>query len=146
MKMQKGFTLIELMITVAIIGILASIAVPAYNNYVVRGKLSEVGASLSDARLRQEQYYADNRNYGTAGGACGSSAPTGQYFTFACACAAAVAPSTTCQSYTITATSIANKGLGATGDYVYMIDQAGTQQTTKFAGAVPATTAGWKTK
>lgn len=140
MNKQQGFTLIELMIVVAIIGILASIAMPAYNKYVVRSKLSEVGAALSDARLRQEQFYADNRNYGTANGACGAALTNGQYFSLGCVVG------NTNQLYTITATSLVNSGLGAAGDYIYTINQAGTKTTTKFAGAVPANTAGWQTK
>ena len=139
MRSTKGFTLIELMVTVAIVGIIAAIAVPAYSNYVVRGKLSEVGAALSDARLRQEQYYADNRNYGTAAGACGAVPANGQYFTLACLVGA------TNQTYTITATSMAGAGLGAMGDYVYTITEAGAKATTKFAGAVTAV-ADWRTK
>lgn len=139
MSNAKGFTLIELMVAVAVIGILAAIVMPAYSQYVVRGKLSEVGAALSDARLRQEQYFADNRNYGAANGACGAVIANGQYFSINCAVGASN------QLYIISATSIAGKGLGAAGDYIYTIDQAGTQQTTKFAGAGPST-AGWKTK
>ena len=135
---NPGFTLIELMVVVAMIAILAAIAVPAYSNYVVRGKLSEVGASLSDAHLRQEQYYADNRNYGTAGGACGAVPANGQYFSMSCVVGA------TNQTYTITATSMAGKGLGAAGDYVYTINETGAKTTGKYAGATVVLTE-WKT-
>ncbi|WP_434219171.1 pilin [Biformimicrobium ophioploci] len=50
MTKQKGFTLIELMIVVAIIGILAAIALPAYQNYTVRAKISEVVLAASSCR------------------------------------------------------------------------------------------------
>lgn len=139
MRNTKGFTLIELMVAVAILGILAAIAMPAYGRYVVRGKLSEVGAALSDARLRQEQYYADNRNYGAAAGACGAVPANGQYFTITCLVGA------TNQTYTLTATGMADAGLGAAGDYVYTITEAGAKATTQFAGAVVAV-ADWQTK
>ncbi|KAF1708603.1 pilin [Pseudoxanthomonas sacheonensis] len=63
MKKQQGFTLIELMIVVAIIAILAAIAIPAYRDYLIRTQVSE-GASLSGgAKVAVDEYYA---NYGVA--------------------------------------------------------------------------------
>jgi type IV pilus assembly protein PilA len=58
--MQKGFTLIELMIVVAIIGILAAIALPAYQDYTIRSKVSELILAASSARTAvTEKYQAD---------------------------------------------------------------------------------------
>ncbi len=60
---QKGFTLIEMMIVVAIIGILAAIAYPSYDEYVKRGNRTEGQALLSDAAARQERYFSQNNTY-----------------------------------------------------------------------------------
>lgn len=62
-KPQAGFTLIELMIAVAIVGILAAIAVPNYSEYVKRASRVEATAALLDAANKQEQYFVDNREY-----------------------------------------------------------------------------------
>ncbi len=59
----SGFTLIEIMITVVIIGILASIALPSYTNYVIKANRSEGKAALVDAATRQEQFFLDNKTY-----------------------------------------------------------------------------------
>lgn len=62
-KMQKGFTLIELMIVVAIIAILAAIAIPAYQDYLVRSQVSE-GATLTDgAKTAVAEYYANHGDF-----------------------------------------------------------------------------------
>lgn len=79
---QRGFTLIEIMITIAIVAILSAIAIPQYQDYVTRGELPEAHAGLGAFRVQMEQYYQDNRNYGP--GSCGAAAPTYKYFVHTC--------------------------------------------------------------
>ena len=132
---QQGFTLIELMIAVAIVGILAAVAVPQYRDYVRRGSLSEAFSQLADYRVKMEQYYQDNRNYGSAT-ACvnATNAPSWSNFApngakgFDYACAAGSSG----QAYTITATG--RTGTVSAG-HVYTINQSNLQTTTQFKGA-----------
>jgi type IV pilus assembly protein PilA len=81
-KLQKGFTLIELMIVVAIIAILAAIAIPAYQDYVVRSQVSE-GMSLADgAKTAVSEFYTNYGRWPTANGSAGLSTAasiTGKY-------------------------------------------------------------------
>jgi len=119
MRFKQGFTLIELMITVAIVAILAAIAVPSYTDYVTRSKFTEAHGMLGDLRVKMEQYYMDNRRYSTTtgGGTCGipgGNTPTTlgtKYFTFTCASTNPTASPAGDQQYTLTATGIAGQGL-----------------------------------
>ena len=135
----RGFTLIELMITVAIIAILAGVALPSYVDYVRRGQLPEAFAGLSDFRVKMEQYYQDNRNYGTANcvdantPSWGTNTPTLTYagqenFTFTCAL------TNSGQGYTLTATGSAARAVGHT----YTLNHANARATTAFKGASSA--------
>lgn len=118
MKKSSGFTLIEIMIVVAIVGILAAIAVPMYTDYIIRSMLVEGHAGLSDFRVRMEQFYQDNRTY-VGGGldGCGAAAPVSQNFAYTCAPAA--------QTYLVTAT-----GTGRAAGFVFTLNQQNVRQTT----------------
>jgi type IV pilus assembly protein PilE len=129
MKTQNGFTLIELMIVVAIVGILAAVALPSYNDYVTRGKIPDATSGLASKRVRMEQFYQDTRSYVGAPD-LGADTATSQYFNFA-----GVAADGPPQTFTLTAT-----GKASMAGFTYTIDQAGTRTTTM---TPPASTKGW---
>lgn len=132
MSKQRGFTLIEILIVVAIVGILSSVAIPMYTAYMARGKLVEAQSALTSARVRLEQYYQDNRTY--VGFTCPAAT---SYFSYGCTLAA--------DSYTITASNVAGQGLGAANSYAYTINASNAKATTRFAGAA-STAVCWITK
>ena len=76
---QKGFTLLELMIVVAVIALLAAIALPMYTEQVRKGKRAEAVQALGDIQLRQERWRADNPTYATMDQLTGSAANTTAY-------------------------------------------------------------------
>ncbi len=136
MNRNRGFTLMEMMIVIAIIGILASVALPAYNDYVMRGRVAEAFGELSSMRAKLEQHFLDNRTYA---GACvaGTAAPlpTGKYFTYSCALGAS--------TYKVTATGVAAEG---TGGFAYTIDEANTRATTSAPAGYNTSATCWITK
>lgn len=137
-KPQAGFTLVELMIAIAIVGILAAVAIPNYQDYVRKGQLPEAHGALADYRIRLEGYYQDNRNYGSD--ACASNtaaawrtftAPAGAKFSYSCEL------SDEGQGYLLTATGRA--GTPAAG-HVYTLNHDNTKATVTFKGAASGKT------
>jgi type IV pilus assembly protein PilE len=119
-RIARGFTLIEMMITVAIVGILTAIAVPAYTNYVVRARTAEAFTALGGLQPMAEQFWTNNRTY-----------------------AGLPVPDTVNFVYTLTSASDSAYLVTATGrlrmvGFVYTINQRGDRSTT----GVPA---GWTT-
>ena len=97
----SGFTLIELMIVLAIVGILAAVAYPSYVEHVQRSRITEATSTLSDWRIRMERYFQDNRTYINAG-TCGIVPPASNSFAYEC-----VAAALTQNTYTLQANGLA---------------------------------------
>jgi prepilin-type N-terminal cleavage/methylation domain-containing protein len=125
-RRSAGFTLIELMITVAIVAILATIAYPSYRNYVIRGQVVNATDGLSAVSANMERYFQDNRTYLPVNGftpPCSTAAP---YATFTVSCPTVL----TATAYTLQAS-----GSGVTTNFTYTIDQAGNQSSAVTAPA-----------
>lgn len=126
-RQQAGLTLIEVMVTLVIVGILSAIALPNYNAYVTRGRLAEAFSTLAAAQPNLEQYWNNTRSYA---GFDVSTAATPN-FTYALSNA-------TNSTYLITAT-----GRAQAADFVYTIDQAGNRATTGVPSGWTANASCW---
>lgn len=133
MRTQRGFTLIEVMITVAIVAILAAVALPSYSAYVMRANVTDAAKGLSEMRLKLELYYQNQRTYV---GACanGTMAPlpaNTERFQFTC-------PTLSATNFTVVAT-----GVNSMNGFVYTINEANTQATTGTAAGWPTCATRW---
>lgn len=132
-RIEAGFTLIEVMVTVAIIAIIASVAMPSYTAYVQRSKVPVALDALSAYYTRMEQRFQDNGTY-AAGSACAVAVPTVANFTVTCALTNSGA------GFTATAT-----GSGSMYGYTYTINQLGVRVTTAHPKGTPSTNC-WSTR
>ena len=129
-KTQSGFTLIEIMIVVVIVGILSMVALPSYRDYVVRGKIPDATSNLASKRVQNEQFFQDNRTYVNATG-CAADTTSSPFFNFSCN------PAATATTYTVRA-----DGKNSMAGFAYTIDESNNKATIISAGAP----AGWTSK
>lgn len=116
MRFARGFTLVELMITVAVVAVLAAIAIPAYNDYSRRSKIAEATSGLSELRLRGEKFFADNRSYAIFNGTIAGA----RYFDFTC-------PTRTATAFSCQAVGKSTAGMGG---YTYTINESNARGST----------------
>ena len=136
-RVQQGFTLIELMIVVAIIGILAAVALPAYQDYTIRARVSEAVLATSQCRTAISEVYQSAANGTVIGGnnwGCGEGSTTTQY----------VSGIATDADGAITVTTSANGALGAAASKTLTLTPKNAAGTTLTVASIPTQVAGFK--
>lgn len=118
-SIHAGFTLIELIIAIAILSIIVSVAVPAYSDYIQRSKIAEALATLGNLTTQMEKNYLDFKTY-TNNGNCAVSEPNSESYTYNCTSSG--------QNYTWTATS-------KDGNYKFSVNNNFDKATLAFGGA-----------
>ncbi len=114
-----GFSLIELLVSIGIVGILAAVAVPSYISFTKNGEISSALATLMNLTTQMEKRFVDLGSYN-----CGISIPADATYAFTCSLT---------DGYTLTAASTA----GTSAAYQYTIIQSGARATKKFDGGTP---------
>lgn len=105
---HKGFSLIEIMMVVAIIAILASIALPSYNSSVLKGRRSDAQSALLDLASKMESYFYTNKTYTVTLSDLGATASSPEgFYTLGIAAATTACPITSC--YALSATAIGSQ-------------------------------------
>lgn len=133
-----GFTLIEVMITVAIVAILAAVALPSYRNYITRGHLTDAVNGLAAVRADMERHFQDNRSYATVGAfvtPCASTnaaTRTFNHFTVSCS-----------GTPTATAFTLQAVGSGPVAGFTFTVNQVDARATTAAPSGWGTSTSCW---
>ena len=137
---SAGFTLIEVMIAVAIIGILAAVALPSYRDYILRGHLADASNGLATVRAQMERHFQDNRSYATVGTfttPCAAAAATRTFNLFAVSCSG---------TPTDTAFTLQAVGSGPAAGFTFTITEADVRATTAAPTGWTTCATGWMLK
>jgi type IV pilus assembly protein PilE len=130
----RGFTLIELMIVVVVVGILGAIAMPSYRDYVTRARIPDATSNLAAKRVRMEQWFQDSHVYAGIPECASTDTTSSRFFSFDC-------PVLSATAFTLRAT-----GTGPMAGFQYTVDQSNTKASTiTAAGWASSSTSCWIT-